>query len=72
MEYKTPGCSCKGYTEAVTDARKYREKALRLVCSRIEYFAGYDEPCRRCAVRLSGGDASYSYCDTVIREVDGK
>lgn len=30
MEYKTPGCSCKGYTEAVTDARKYREKLFDL------------------------------------------
>ena len=48
---------------------RYRAKALQLVCSRIEHFGSC--ACERCAVRLSGGDASYGYCAAVIEEVDG-
>ena len=46
-----------------------RAKALQLVCSRIGYFGSC--ACERCAVRLSGGDASYGYCAAVVEEVDG-
>ena len=48
---------------------RYRAKALQLGCSRIEYFGSC--ACERCAVRLSGGDASYGYCAAVVEEVDG-
>ena len=48
---------------------RYRAKALQLVCSRIEHFGSC--ACERCAVRLSGGDASYGYCAAVVEEVDG-
>lgn len=63
-------CSCDPLRRAEAERDGYRAKTLRLVCSRIEYFGG--GACERCAVRLSGGDASYGYCDTVLREVDGE
>lgn len=68
----TPGCSCNGLRDAIAARDRYRAKALRLVCSRIEYFDGHRGMCERCAVRLSGGDVSYGYCAAVLREVDGE
>lgn len=68
-ESPNPWCSCDPLRRAEAERDRYRDKALRLVCSRIEFFGG--SACERCAVRLSGGDASYGYCDTVLREVDG-
>lgn len=59
-ECKTPNCFCNGYTEAVADARKYREKALAYACQlRTEV-----------GCRCSRGYKEY--CKRVIEEVDGK
>lgn len=59
-EYKTPGCSCDGYAEAVADARKYREKALAYACNlRVEAGCHCDRDCNE-------------YCKRVIDEVDGE
>ena len=65
-------CSCDPLRRAEAERDGYRDKALRLVCSRIEYFSCDFDQCRRCAVRLSGGDGSYGYCDSVLSEVDGE
>lgn len=65
-------CSCSPLQEAEAERDRYRSMALKLVCSRLEYFAGAADPCGRCPVRLSGGDASYGYCQAVLREVDGE
>ena len=64
-------CSCEPLRRAEAERDRYRAKALRLVCSRQEYFGGFGGKCERCAVRLSGGDESYGYCNDVLKEVDG-
>ena len=65
-------CSCDPLRKAEAERDRYRAKALRLVCNRIEYFDVGRSRCERCAVRLSGGDEAYGYCDAVIKEVDGE
>lgn len=64
-------CSCDPLRKAEAERDMYRSMALRLVCRRTEYFEGFGGQCERCAVRLSGGDEAYGYCDNVIWEVDG-